>query len=68
MDSQKLKQLVKELSKKLTSWDWQKAVNNSGNETTTREFLHSLYLVFDCLFEYFSECVYVITLPRQINE
>ena len=39
MDSQKLKQLVKELNKKLTSWDWQKAVNNSGNETTTREFL-----------------------------
>jgi hypothetical protein len=39
MDSQKLKQLVKELNKKLTSWDWQKAVNNSGNETTTRDFL-----------------------------
>ena len=39
MDSQKLKELVKELNKKLTSWDWQKAVNNSVNETTTREFL-----------------------------
>jgi predicted type IV restriction endonuclease len=39
MESQKLKQLVKELNKKLSTWDWQKAVNNSGNETTTREFL-----------------------------
>ena len=39
MDSQKIKQLVKELNKKLSSWDWKKAVDNSGNETTTREFL-----------------------------
>lgn len=39
MDSQKIRQLVKDLSKKLDNWDWKKAVENSQNETTTRDFL-----------------------------
>jgi len=39
MDSKILKQLVNSLSKKLESWNWQKAIDSSQNETTTRSFL-----------------------------
>ena len=39
MDNQKVRQLVKDLNKKLDNWEWEKALNNSQNETTTRDFL-----------------------------
>lgn len=39
MNSQNTRQLVKDLSKKLEAWNWQKAIDNSQNETTTRDFL-----------------------------
>lgn len=39
MDSQKIRQLVKDLTKKLDNWEWEKALNSSQNETTTRDFL-----------------------------
>lgn len=39
MDSKKVRQLVKALNEKFESWDWEKALANSQNETTTRDFL-----------------------------
>ena len=33
MDNQKVRQLVKDLNKKLDNWEWEKALNNSQNET-----------------------------------
>jgi len=39
MESKKIKQLVKGLNEKLESWNWEKALDSSQNETTTRDFL-----------------------------
>ena len=39
MENQKVRQLVKDLNKKLDNWEWEKALNSSQNETTTRDFL-----------------------------
>ena len=39
MESKKIKQLVKGLNDKLESWNWEKALDSSQNETTTRGFL-----------------------------
>ena len=39
MDSKKVRQLVKALNEKFENWDWEKAIANSQNETTTRDFL-----------------------------
>ena len=38
MESKKIKQLVKGLNEKLESWNWEKALDSSQNETTTRGF------------------------------
>ena len=39
MDSKKIRQLVKALNEKFENWNWEKALANSQNETTTRDFL-----------------------------
>ena len=39
MENQKVRQLVKDLNKKLDNWDWQKAIDISDNETATRNVL-----------------------------
>lgn len=39
MDSKRLKQLTKQLTKSLESWDFDKAISFSNDETQTRDFL-----------------------------
>lgn len=39
MDSKKLKQITKQLSKSFANWDFEKAISFSNDETQTRDFL-----------------------------
>ena len=47
MDSKRLKQVVRQLEKSLSSWDFDKAIKASNDETTTRDFI--IHPFFDLL-------------------